>query len=660
VAAGTPSWVEANQRVVAAEIARVRLRIELHFAPEQDRVSLAGREQDAERAVAAAQEQLPSPSALTHLCRTFGLSRFEREILLLAAGPELDGSFASGWTPIDGRRNDPAPTFALALAALADPHWSAVTPRAPLRYWRLLELGSGPAVTSSPLRIDERILHFLAGIDEVDERLDGIVEPLSSSELLPSHEAAAIPIVRSWSDPDRQPPLVQLCGPDRAARISVAAAAASALRISVSSLRADAVPAASADQATMRRLCEREAALTGSALVLDCDSGDARMDDGALGAATRFAERYRGPMMLAAREPIGGLTRPSIRIDARKPETQEQRALWLSSLGSLGGELNGQIDAVVGQFDLSASAIEAAGAFAVANRSPDRESDIGPMLWEASRAQARPRLDDLAQRIDATATWDDLVLPEAHRRSLREMIAHARHRPTVYRDWGFLEKGSRGLGISALFSGPSGTGKTMAAEVLARELRLDVYRIDLSSVVSKYIGETEKNLRRVFDAAEDGGTILLFDEADALFGKRSEVKDSHDRYANIEVGYLLQRMEAYRGIAILTTNLKGALDAAFTRRIRFVVQFPFPDPAARAEIWRRIFPAAAPVDGVQPESLARLNITGGSIRNIALAGAFLAADAGESIRMTHLLQAARSEYAKLEKPLTDAEIGGWA
>jgi SpoVK/Ycf46/Vps4 family AAA+-type ATPase len=265
----------------------------------------------------------------------------------------------------------------------------------------------------------------------------------------------------------------------------------------------------------------------------------------------------------------------------------------------------------------------------------------------------------MAQRIEPAAGWDDLVLPQPQRAVLREMLGHARHRARVYGDWGFRTKGSRGLGIGALFSGPSGTGKTMAAEVLAGELKLDLYRIDLSSVVSKYIGETEKNLRRVFDAAEDGGTILLFDEADALFGKRSEVKDSHDRYANIEVGYLLQRMEAYRGIAILTTNLKSALDPAFLRRLRFVVQFPFPDPAARAEIWRRIFPATAPIADLEPETLARLNVTGGSIRNIALGSAFLAAAASDEIRMTHLLQAARSEYAKLEKPLTDAEIGGW-
>ncbi|HEX8116017.1 MAG TPA: ATP-binding protein [Pyrinomonadaceae bacterium] len=218
---------------------------------------------------------------------------------------------------------------------------------------------------------------------------------------------------------------------------------------------------------------------------------------------------------------------------------------------------------------------------------------------------------------------------------------------------------NRGLGVSALFAGESGTGKTMAAEVLANELRLDLYRIDLSQVVSKYIGETEKNLRRVFDAAEEGGAILLFDEADALFGKRSEVKDSHDRYANIEISYLLQRMEAYRGLAVLTTNLKPALDSAFVRRLRFVVQFPFPDATQRADIWRRVFPEGVPTEGLDPSKLARLNVAGGHIRNIALHAAFIAAEAGEPVRMIHLLRAAQGEYAKLEKPLTESEKGGW-
>ncbi|MDJ0703589.1 MAG: AAA family ATPase, partial [Leptolyngbyaceae cyanobacterium MO_188.B28] len=219
-------------------------------------------------------------------------------------------------------------------------------------------------------------------------------------------------------------------------------------------------------------------------------------------------------------------------------------------------------------------------------------------LWTLCRLQARPNLDDLAQRIEAVATSDDLVLPDQQRQVIEDIATHLNHRARVYQDWGFAQKGDRGLGVSALFYGESGTGKTMAAEVLANTCQLDLYRIDLSTVVSKYIGETEKNLRRIFDAAETGGVILLFDEADALFGQRSEVKDSHDRHANIEVSYLLQRMEAYQGLAILTSNMKNALDQAFLRRIRFMAPFPFPDGTARAEIWRRIFPKNTPTQNL--------------------------------------------------------------
>ena len=280
-------------------------------------------------------------------------------------------------------------------------------------------------------------------------------------------------------------------------------------------------------------------------------------------------------------------------------------------------------------------------------------------LWNACRSLARPKLEDLAQRIVPCATWDDLVLPDLQKQTLHQLAAQVRHRMQVYETWGFAAKGRRGLGVSALFTGASGTGKTMAAEVLARELRLDLYRIDLSAVVSKYIGETEKNLKQVFDAAEEGGVLLLFDEADALFGKRSEVRDSHDRYANIEVGYLLQRMEAYQGLAILTTNLKSSLDTAFQRRLRFTVNFPFPDAVQREAIWCKVFPEATPTNGLDHKKLSQLNVAGGNIRNIALNAAFLAAQSGTPVEMANLVEAAKLEAQKIERPLSDAEIRGW-
>jgi hypothetical protein len=417
------------------------------------------------------------------------------------------------------------------------------------------------------------------------------------------------------------------------------------------------VPATATERETFLRLWAREAVLAGTALLVEDDE---------VGGPERarlrgFVERVPGLVFLAVPESLAGLRRPEVRLDVRRPRPEEQRTLWREHLGPWSSDLNGQVDCLVAHFSLGADSIRSACVQAIGEISARAapEGAIAGIVWEACRAQARSRLDDLAQRIEPCAGWDDLVLPPPQRQLLAEIASQMRQRSRVYEEWGFGDSAVRGLGISALFAGSSGTGKTMAAEVLARELCLDLYCIDLSQVVSKYIGETEKNLRRVFDAAEGGGAILLFDEADALFGKRSEVRDSHDRYANIEVSYLLQRMETYRGLAILTTNLKNALDPAFLRRLRFVVTFPFPDAAERAEIWRRAFPARTPTERLDQTRLARLNIAGGNIRNIALHAAFLAADAGQPVGMAHVLRAARGEYVKLEKTLTEAEVDGW-
>ena len=406
------------------------------------------------------------------------------------------------------------------------------------------------------------------------------------------------------------------------------------------------------------RLWEREAALSGAALLVDSEQLDPT-EAGLAPAVTSFVERAATPVMVSGTGHREFSRRPGITVDVPAPTMAEQRALWREALGAAAGELNGEVDRIVGQFSMSPVSIRAVAADATAGGTHDNGEALRAALWSGCRARARPAVEALAQRIDPVASWDDLILPEAQHRTLRDIAANARQRAKVYEEWGFGRGGGSGLGISVLFAGASGTGKTLAAEVLAHDLGVDLYRIDLSQVVSKYIGETEKNLRRVFAAAEHGGCALLFDEADAIFGKRSEVKDSHDRYANIEVSYLLQRMESYRGIAILTTNHRSALDPAFLRRLRFVIDFPFPGEAERLAIWKAAFPPAAPLNSVDWPRLAKLNVPGGVIRNIALLGAFLAADAREAVGMAHLLQAARAEYAKLERPLTQAEVAGW-
>ncbi len=611
---------------------------------------------EAVEAFLAGREREPAPDAtadeagsaeLDAVCATLGLTAFERNILLLSAGIELDSKLAQ----LCASR----PTFSMAMAVFPDAHWSALSPLRPLRYWRLVEVLPGDALTTSPLRIDERILHYLTGVQSIDERLRPLLRRVAApAELPPSHRAIAEEAAAAWRRTAEYGllPVIQLCGADGPARAEIAGAAAAMAGLELRSLAANNAPQTPAEIDLFVRLWDREAALSGSALLIECGDMD-HAEGPAAGAVAALMESVRSPLFISARGARPAGSRTTKLLDVHSLTSDEQAEIWRGALAAFPAA-NGAVRKLGCQFSLSPAAIRSvAGALWP-------ESDAGlDRLWDACRMHARPRLEALAQRVEPAAAWEDIVLPAKQMETLRQIAIQVRHRATVYQSWGFATKGSRGLGISAMFAGPSGAGKTMAAEVLANDLRLDLYRIDLSQVVSKYIGETEKNLRRVFDAAEAGAAILLFDEADALFGKRSEVKDSHDRYANIEVSYLLQRMEAYRGLAILTTNRKSALDQAFLRRIRFVVEFPFPEAAERAEIWRRVFPAATPVEGLRPDRLARLNATGGHIRNIAVGAAFLAAEEDQPVRMEHLLRAARSEFAKQERPLTDAEVAGW-
>ena len=604
----------------------------------------------------------PPKSALDLLSTAFGLSEFEKNILLLCAGIELEGDFPGLCAKIHGDEKRTYPTFSLALSCLPAPHWSAITPDAPLREWQFVDVDTvSGTVAHSPLRIEESVLHYLLGIPQIDMRLKGMAEPVKKEKnIVPSHKKIADQIVKSLTaarEKSGKMPVVQLCGTDSSAKKGVGSEVCSMLGLQLYRMPFQLLPTDPKSLDRMIRLWSREAVLNLRVLMVECD--DITMSDTIAKTSLRlFMERSRGIVLLSAMERMSVQHRSVIAFDIQKPSGEEQKKIWQNFMGEKATGLNNNnVDNLISQFDLGTNDIRSAwaGVMSVTDIEPDMEK-----LWSSCRIQARPQMDDLAQRMKTLARWDDIVLPKTIMDILQEIAAQVRQRYKVYNQWGFAAKFSRGLGISALFAGQSGTGKTMAAEVLASELKLDLYRIDLSAVVSKYIGETEKHLRRIFDAAETGGAILLFDEADALFGQRSEVKDSHDRHANIEVSYLLQRMEDYQGLAVLTTNMKDALDSAFMRRIRFIVDFPFSEAKQREKIWQRIFPDDTPTQDIDTTSLAQLNVSGGHIKNIALNAAFIAANKkNNAVTMEHLLQASMSEYVKMERTLTQTEIEGW-
>ncbi len=487
---------------------------------------------------------------------------------------------------------------------------------------------AGQPLTTSLLRADERIVNYLKGLNYPDDHLAPLVTPLvvpaagatKPPSQLDAEDALLARVKQSSAD---TPLVVQLAGRDTATKELIAGSVADSLGLRIFRISAGLLPTQAAEIEWFVRLWNRESLLLRSALYVDARNVDA---ESVVGQATSLAlSRMRGLMFLDTQDAWAHAGGSTVIVETAKPTPRGQQILWAAELGALAADNPTLLPA---QFDLGAMEIHQIAQEHIAEESTAAMAD---RLWSRCLDAPRPRLDGLAQSLQPKATWSDIVLPPAEMSLLQQIAAQVGQRGKVYEDWGFASKMSRGLGISALFAGESGTGKTMAAEVLANSLKLNLNRADLSSVVSKYIGETEKNLRRLFDAAEDGGVILFFDEADALFGKHSEVKDSHDRYANIEVNYLLQRMESYRGLAILATNKKTALDQAFLRRLRFIVKFPFPGVEERSAIWKSVFLKDTPVAGLDFARLAKFNVTGGNIHNIAVNAAFrrTCRDAGE-------------------------------
>jgi ATP-dependent 26S proteasome regulatory subunit len=614
------------------------------------------------------------------------LSPLEIDVILLALAPEVDLRYQRlfAYLQDDVTRKQPSIDLALNLLCLSPVEKlacrNAFAPQAPLLREGLIDLYPESGHPGSPLlshflKLDPMIVSFLLGIDAVDPRLVAYahsVEPRLSLDILPLADQVKRGLVNLAAETaaSGEPLRLHFHGPPGTGKRQTAEAVAGALGRPL--LEAD-LSRAGAEYESLPHLIGlvcRQAWLLGAVLYMHGLDAQAHDDRGQTGWIFETIAGSRADVILGSDR----LPRPSIITAAgliTVPFTvsgfRERMECWVSALAQEERKLpDGTIEALAARYRLTSGQIEQAVASARLKSRWDAAAGSIPSasfateLPAAARAQSGRQLEALAQKIRPRYSFEDIVLPEDSLLQLREICQRVAFQPRVMDDWGFDRKLASGKGVAALFAGASGTGKTMAAEVMARELGLDLYRIDLAAVVSKYIGETEKNLDRIFAAAETSNAILFFDEADALFGKRSEVRDSHDRYANIEISYLLQKMEQYEGITILATNLRQNLDEAFVRRLAFHVHFPFPGEADRLHIWRGIWPAAAPLGtDVDLHFLARqFKLSGGNIKNVALSASFLAAADGGQVMMAHLYHATRREYQKMGKVLSTAELYG--
>ncbi|MCC4800621.1 AAA family ATPase [Enterovibrio norvegicus] len=653
------SWQQANHSHMVDVIAWVQEGLAILSKP-----SLAGRgERKNIRPLSEIHRQYVTepPTAFTLLVQQFGLNGVDQTALALSLSAALDSDVSKICASMSGNplQTNPSIGMALSLHGLSDQGGesdrSVFSPHSPLRYWLLIEwqsIGASDAIISP----DERILNFVRGVNYLDERLSVMLEPtrdhaaqrpLSASQEI--QRIGALRFIQQMMQVHTQShrAIIELYGEDKTSKRNMAHALAASVGMNLHRLHATSLPTHANDLDALSRLWQREAGLSPLLLVIEGTDDPSRQH-----VVEQFVERIHGVVVLEAGDSPMGIFPHSFPLHVARPSVTEQEQYWRQLLPHADADLPLRLSE---QFSFSQSDIQQL--VTVSSLHEQGGSHVEQVLWKACQRHSSTALSRLAQRIDCKANWETLVLPPKQTTMLEQLTAQVGLRNRVYQQWGFRERMSRGMGISAMFCGDSGTGKTMAAEAIASALELDLYRIDLSSVISKYIGETEKKMRELFQAAEQCGAILFFDEADALFGKRSDVKSSNDRYANIGIDDLLQRIESYRGLAILATNLKSSIDKAFLRRLRFVVDFPFPGPAERERIWRTVFPPQTPLsDDVDPVRLSRLNLTGGSIHNVALNGAFLAAQHNEPVAMRFLMEAASAELQKLDRPVKAGDL----
>lgn len=615
-------------------------------------------------------------SRVERLVSLFGLSGFETNCLLVCMASEIDTRYERLFAYLQDDVTKRRPSVDLLLDMLCPTleekllRRDAFAGNAPLIRNGLLQLFEDaakpfPTLLGRYVRLDDRIVSYLLGSDDLDARLSGAARLADEQPNLDSLVLAAAQkdrLARIGTEDTRL--ILYLQGPYGSGRRTIAEAVCGRLgrRLIIAEVAHMAASNESEVQSLLR-LVVRETKLQPATLYLR--GMDAVLSE----EKVRFLELLlrdlgdvEGPIFLggeAVWEPAGELRdRVFVRLELSRPTYAGRLEIWKRRVGA---ETKADLFGLATKFRFSPGQIEDAARTAqslAAWRHPQEPQPSSTEFFEASRLQSNRKLASLARKIKPKYTWDQIVLPPDRLLQLREICNSVKFRATVYDQWGFDSRLSLGKGLNVLFGGPPGTGKTMAAEVIAGELSLDLYKIDLSSVVSKYIGETEKNLSRIFAEAETSNAILFFDEADSLFGKRTEVRDSHDRYANIEVGYLLQRMEEYEGVAILATNFRKNVDEAFVRRMHFMIDFPLPNAEERLRIWESIWPSSTPrgADLDLRDISRRFELSGGNVRNVALGAAFLAANNGGTVNMRHLLHAIRREYQKMGKITRPAEF----
>ncbi|MCB9076743.1 MAG: ATP-binding protein [Anaerolineaceae bacterium] len=627
---------------------------------------------------------------LRQLVETFGLNPFERDVLLVCLAPAFDSRYERLYGYLQDNVNRRRPTVRLILNLLGQPGRdqfllsSYFVATAPLFNFELLTHLTEPG-TANPhwinqtLQPDETVVAWLMGHYQPAAALERAAT-LRQPELTPTDELLSAEAWPQLNNVIANQPIIVFHGLDQTAQQATAHRIAADQNRTLLTVDLAAVIDSDVSPRRAVSLALRDARLTQAIPYLTgwtaCFSGGGKTPPAEVMQAVCD---YPGLIIIA-----GKTTWQANDVDRRrrllwcafpKPAYPQRQALWRHFLTQAGLECTPEVSGVAGQFILTSGQIRDAAATALdltfarnkALGMTDQESGTislthSPLstadLFTAARTHSSPRLSGLARKITPRYDWDDIILPADQKAILRELVATVRGRPQVLETWEVGQKLASSSGVTALFAGPPGTGKTMSAEVIAGELKLDLYKIDLSSVVSKYIGETEKNLERIFSEAESSNAILFFDEADALFGKRSEVKDSHDRYANIEISYLLQRMETYDGVTILATNLGGNMDEAFTRRLQFVVDFPMPSAADQKRIWESLLPAGVPRQADLNFSLLteRFDLAGGNIRNILVNAAFLAAADGGQVTMAHLLHGTRRELQKMGRLLDEEEL----